>query len=287
MDLTRVEKRRSELLGLLLFLVMVFMGIVTVISFLQGGSYLIPSLSALSLLACLYVISTERNLKGLQSELIKEIIEKDRQVKKLDKNLKQEHSQLRDEKNKADNLGSRLQEVTRLYRAISTVNSIMDPKTTLDTVLRAALELTDGSCGSVMLLDEKKEGLFIACSHGLTEKVVAHTRQRIGDGVSGWVAQNARGLLLTEDLKEDERFRNLVLRDEDIRSAMSVPLSIRGQVIGVINLSSPNTSQDPPRKFSDADLRLASIFAQHASIAIENLRLLMALQKNKTAHQTA
>ena len=285
MDLTRLERQRSELLQLLLLLIMVFLGIVAYTSLQQQQGYLIPSLTILCLAACLYVIAKERSLKSLQAQLIKEIIEKERQVKKLGQELKEEHHHLEGEKDKSLHLGLRLKELTSLYRAISIVNSVMDPKRTLDGVLHAALELTEGNCGSIMLLDEKKEHLSIVCSQGLSDRIVTQTRLKLGDGIAGWVAQNSQALLITEDIKKDERFRNLKIRDEDIRSAMSIPLQVRGQVIGAINLRITNTSQDSQKKFSELDLRVASIFAQHVSAAIENIHLLATIQKMKSSLQ--
>ncbi len=110
--------------------------------------------------------------------------------------------------------------------------------------------------------------MTIVCSQGLSDQIVAQTQQKLGDGIAGWVAKNCKAILITEDLKNDERFRTLNIRDEDIRSAMSVPLHVRGQVIGVINLRIDNASQGSHKRFSEFDLRVAFIFAQHASAAI-------------------
>ena len=285
MELGQVEKKRYELLQLLLLLIMVFLGIITYTSVQQGGGYLIPSLTILSLLACLYVISKERSLKKLQAQLIQEIIQKDRQVKKLDQELKEEQAQLEDEKDRSDKLGLRLKELTALYRAINTVNSVREPQRSCDTVLRAALELVGSDAGSIMLMDESGARLSIACAQGLSDDTIRYTWQRIGEGIAGWVAHHRKPLPLTEELKQDERFRDLILRDEDIRSAMSVPLEVRDRVIGVINF---NISRSGSKKqFMEYDLRMASIFAQHASVAIENTQLLITIQKMKTSLQPA
>jgi len=280
-DLTSLEKQRTELLQLLLLLIMVFLGIITFISFKQSEGYLIPSLGIVPLLACLYVIGKERSLKNLQVHLIATIIEKERQVKKIGDELKEEHGHLEEEKDKSLHLGLRLSELTNLYRAISTVNAVMDPKETLDSILRASLDLVGVNGGSIMLLDEKKEGLSLACSQGLGEEAIPQTQLKIGDGIAGWVAENRRALLLTEDLKEEESFRNLIINDEDIGSAMSVPLLVRTQIIGVINFSQSGSSPDKSKKLSESDLRLATIFSQHASVAIENMQLLSKIQKIK------
>ena len=101
MNLKQVESQRSELLLLVILLLMIFLGAIAYISFRQEQGFLVPALTIISLLACLYIISKERRLKKLQHQLTKKLIE---------------------EQDKSTSLESRLKEITGLYRAISTVN---------------------------------------------------------------------------------------------------------------------------------------------------------------------
>ena len=252
MDLKHVENQRTELLQLVLLLVMVFLVVVTYLSFRRDQGYLIPLLAVVSLLACLYVIGRERRLKKLHGQLIHQLV---------------------DEQHRSASLESRLKEITRLYRAISTVNSVSEPERTFDAVLRAALELVDGDRGSVMLLDASEEFLVIASAQGLSDSVVTATRQKVGTGIAGWVVQQCEPVLLGRNPEEDERFREL-RENEDVHFSMSVPLHLRSKIMGAINIG---LTPDAPRKdFSDYDLRMVSVFAQHASVAIENARLRLA-----------
>jgi transcriptional regulator with GAF, ATPase, and Fis domain len=283
MEIASVEKQRSALLQLLLLVVMAALGIVTYISVREGLGLLVPALTLISLMACLYVIARERSLKNLHAELINQVISKERQVKSLNKELKGEQTHVKEEKEKADNLQARLKEITALYRAISTVNSVQDPARTLDTVLRAAIDLVECDRGSVMVLDDKKERMVIVASQGLSGEAVANTNQRVGEGIAGWVAQHCEPVLVTEELKNDERFRDLLNREIRVGGAMSVPLHARGTVIGVMNFA---ISKDNPKtQFTDHDLRIASIFTQHASAAIENVHLIKSLQRLKQSLQ--
>ncbi len=95
MDLKQVEGQRRELLLLVILLVMIFLGAIAYISFRQQQGFLVPTLTIISLLACLYVIDKERRLKKLQHQLIKELIE---------------------EQDKSTSLESRLKEITALPR---------------------------------------------------------------------------------------------------------------------------------------------------------------------------
>ena len=254
MDLKRVESQRSELLLFVVALVMIFLGAIAYITFRQGQGFLVPALTVVSLLACLYIIDKERRLRKLQKRLIRELV---------------------DEQDRSASLESRLQEIAALYQAISTVNSVVEPEDTFDAVLRAGLRLVGADCGSVMLLDELDERLKIVSAQGLSQSIVAQTRQKLGQGVAGWVAQECEPLLLEGDAKEDDRFEYTSgIEDEALLASISVPLHIRDEVLGVLNMSV--TGRASKDELSEYELRMATVFAQHAAAAIENARLRLA-----------
>jgi len=254
MDLKHVESQRSELLLFVIALLMIFLGAIAYISFRNGEGLLVPALTIVSLLACLYIIDKERRLRNLQKRLTQELV---------------------DEQDRSASLESRLKEITALYRAISTVNAVVEPENTFDAVLRAGLELVGAERGSVMLLDDLDERLKIVSAQGLSQTIVAQTRQKLGHGVAGWVAQQREPLLLDGAAKDDDRFEYIFeIEDGDLRSSISVPLHIRDEVLGVLNMSL--TARASNEALSEYELRMATVFAQHAAAAIENARLRLA-----------
>lgn len=257
MDLSHVEKQRTELLQFILLVIIAVLGAVVFLSFKQEQGFLVPGLAGLCLCACLYVIGKERHLKILQRGLVEELVEKQREIV--------------EEQQKTASVEERLKELTGLYRAISTVNSGTDPERTFETVLRAALELIGGDCGSIMLMEEGDDYLAIVASQGLSDNVVAQTRRKLGEGVVGWVAENREPVLLSTKAHEDERFVGVVQRETEVHFSMSVPLLLRNRVMGVLNLGI--TPGQPKERFEEYDLRMAAVFAQHASVAIENAAL--------------
>lgn len=265
MDLANLERARSGLVQFLVLLIMIFLGLIGAIAYRQELGAEIPGLCILSLLACLYVIAKERRLRNIQHELVEELISKDRQVSYLDRKR-------REEKGEHEELEGRLRELTGLYRAISTVNAVDSPERTPEQVLRAALELVSGDTGSIMLVGPDGRSLEIVTAVGLRDEVVRETRQDIEQGVAGWVVRHQEPILLSGDIDdEDDRFEHVAERPK-MNVAMSIPLALRGKVLGVLNLGA--TAENETRKFSDQDMRHASIFAQHASVAIENAHLL-------------
>jgi len=281
MDIIQVEKRRSELLYLVVIMIMLFLGLVTYESIQNEERYLVFGLGVLSLLACLYVIGQERSLKQMQQQLVEDLVMKDRQVAQLGREYSDARHRLKDEESQKIQVEGRLHEVSALYKAISVVNAVQDPQRTPDGVLRSALELVGADCGSIMLLDGQGANLVIAAAQGLSEAVRHQTLQPISDGIAGWVVRNKEPLLVTEESKHDPELKPLVEHGRHDRMAMSVPLQVRGQVIGVINLSVSEQSGKP--QFDDHDLRLVTLFAQHASVAIDNGRLLASLRQARAA----
>ena len=83
---------------------------------------------------------------------------------------------------------------------------------------------------------------------------------------SGWIADN-RCALLTRDLREDQRFHeHPSLLKEGILSALSVPLSAKGKVIGTLNVGSRTVG-----RYGEADCELLSAIADQIVIAIQNM----------------
>jgi len=285
MDILQVEKRRSELLQLVVFMIMLFLGLVTYESLQNQEGYLVSALGVLSLLACLYVIGQERILKQLQRQLVEELVMKDKQVAQLGREYSDARHRLKDEESQKVQVEGRLHEVSALYKAISVVNAVQDPQRTPDGVLRSALNLVGADCGSIMLLDGQGANLVIAAAQGLSEDVQHQTLQPVSDGIAGWVVRNKEPLLVTDESKNDPELKPLVEHSRHDRMAMSVPLQVRGQVIGVINLSLSEPSDK--QQFDDHDLRLVTLFAQHASVAIDNGRLLASLRQARAAVKSA
>ena len=123
-----------------------------------------------------------------------------------------------------------------------------------------------------MLLDGAGDCLVIVSSQGISPAIVAQTRQKVGSGVAGWVAETGEPVLMSGEAQDDERFRGTVVLEEKVLYSIAVPLSLRNKVMGVLNLGV--TREQFVEAFTEHELRIATIFAQHASVAIENAHLM-------------
>ena len=77
-----------------------------------------------------------------------------------------------------------------------------------------------------------------------------------------------------EFFKKDERSRK-------VTSLLSVPFGVQGKMIGAVNLFTANGR----RNFDEKDLQFLSIFANHASIALQNQYLLEEVRKAASLRQ--
>ncbi len=127
-----------------------------------------------------------------------------------------------------------------------------------------------------MLVDSNGETLSFASAVGLDETALFGPGPKMGEGVAGWVASNAEPVLITGDSEEDAPYQKMVELDGKMNVAISVPLRLGDNVIGVLNLGS--TIEAEKKQFSKDELRFAYIFAQHAAIAVDRAIILAGLK---------
>ena len=93
---------------------------------------------------------------------------------------------------------------------------------------------------------------------------------KLGEGVAGKVALEKKPMIIP-DVCNDPYYRNKEIAEkEGLCSLVSLPLMVRGKIVGVLNLY---TSK--PREFHDDDIKTLTTIANQAAVVIENYRLLM------------
>lgn len=138
----------------------------------------------------------------------------------------------------------------------------------LDLIVTTAMEVTDADRGSVMLLDAVENVLTIKASKGIDDEVVRKTRLKLGEGISGRVAFTGKPLLLSRT-EEEKQHGALRKRDDEISSAISVPLRIEDRIVGTLNVNESSR----PNSLRDEDLRALTLFADQAALALEKAQL--------------
>src|SRR5688572_305559 len=158
-----------------------------------------------------------------------------------------------------------------LLEAARVINSSLELEAVLRQILSLAVRNLSAESGSVMLLDEITGELKVHVAEGPRAKTVTGKRQKIGQGVAGWVAEHGKPLLLHGALDEaevEDPDIKLICRRGDVRDAVCSPLIAEEDTIGVISLS----NRLGPTPFSTDDLDLLTGLANQAALAIRNAR---------------
>ena len=126
---------------------------------------------------------------------------------------------------------------------------------------------------SLMLLEEDGEWLRIVACSGLPPHITVGHRRPVGGSLAGTVARRRQPVRVdasgeisppADDLRGE-------LFEDQIVSALSVPVLAGERLLGVLNAAKVRSSNSPP--FSEADQELLMLLAAQAAIAIENARL--------------
>ncbi len=92
-------------------------------------------------------------------------------------------------------------------------------------------------CDSCFLYVLEGDELVLRASKNPHPEEVGKVRLRIGQGITGWVAEHLQPVAVARDASQDPRFRFFGELPEDRYEAfLSVPVLCRGRVVGVINL---------------------------------------------------
>src|SRR6266550_4622013 len=92
-------------------------------------------------------------------------------------------------------------------------------------------------CDSCLIYVLEGEDLVLRASKNSHPDVVDRLRLRLGQGITGWVAEHQEPVAVSENAALDPRFQFFHELPEDTYQAfLSVPLMSRGRVVGVINL---------------------------------------------------
>lgn len=190
-----------------------------------------------------------------------------REIRALEKiELLQDRSRELETENRA--LRERVAELHTFLNLSKTLSATLN----MEELFRLALHLIGRSLHvdaySLMLLDESGERLVVKAAFGLPEDGTLGQTLRLGEGISGLVAQTGQALLVP-DVSAEPRF----LEQESFRlqrgSFICVPLRIKGrEVIGVLNAQKPD-----PHGFGLGDLDLFQAVANQVAAALENAQL--------------
>ncbi len=146
-----------------------------------------------------------------------------------------------------------------LTQGLRDLRLLLDPQRALQRILATAVRVTQADTGSFVLLNPNTGLLDIEASIGLSQKA-QKLKLRPGEGVTGWVASTGKPMRIN-DVQNEPKY---VRANPRVRSELAVPVEIRGNVAGVLNVDSNRVGA-----FSELDETRLLAFAAEASKWLE------------------
>lgn len=169
---------------------------------------------------------------------------------------------------KEDTSEARTKHVSRLY-GLFNISRIIGSQTHLqgvfDCVTKICVETFRCHRASLMLFDKETEELTVKAASGQNSQIVIGTSQKIGEGIAGLAAQRRESLILMRHADLD-KYPGLKLENPSISSAMVVPIILRNELVGVLNVS----NESPNVQYDGEDLRALQVFAENAGAFIRH-----------------
>ncbi len=163
-----------------------------------------------------------------------------------------------------------VQQLEALRLTMTEISIELELPRLLEAVLERATRLLDGTCGELALYDEANNDLHILARYNFNIER-ASDRQSPGEGAMGHVALTHQPLIINDYQAwagSMPEYSHLTI------GLLVMPMMVGEHLIGVIGVAHDGSR----RSFDQGDVNLLSLFAQQATIAIQNARLFTEVQ---------
>src|SRR5207244_921472 len=128
-------------------------------------------------------------------------------------------------------------ELNFLVRLAQAAASTQRPDELLELIIRETTSAIGTDVCSLYLL-APNERLLLTATNGLNENMVGKVRMRVGEGITGWVADSRRPAVVP-DVSKEPHWKWVPGLDEDrFHSMASVPIESGPSLVGVLNVQS-------------------------------------------------
>ncbi len=198
-------------------------------------------------------IQTEQDLAYVQSEL------------KLKTKLAEQAKVIKDTNQELKDL---VRDLSLLYEVGQGVNATIELEELYQVITEVLQKRLKLSRFTILVKDEIGEHLHVKAAYGFSEDDhIFDMTFRFGEGITGKVAQGGEPVYLSDTTKEDTFLHYKGERIVD-GSFLSIPLTFKKEVLGVINFHRSNINA-----FSKEEIRLLGLIANQIALAVENAKL--------------
>ena len=162
------------------------------------------------------------------------------------------------------------QELKILHQMSHTISCTLDLDEVLSQIIELVVEVTKGDSCLLYLLDDAGDFLILRASKNPHPRLIGKIAVKVGEGITGWVAQEAQPVAIARHASKDSRFKFFHTLPEDRYEAfLSVPIvAPTDRVIGVINVQHRKS-----HRHGENEKTLMSIIGHQVGSAIQNARL--------------
>ncbi len=151
-----------------------------------------------------------------------------------------------------------------LLKLAQRISSSLRLERVLENIIDSLKLVVPYDSAAIFLLNHKTREIEYEIARGYSAEARKMLRMKIGQGLSGWVAQKGRPIIVP-DVSKDSRY---IKADPKTRSELAVPIKSGRKILGVFNLESHKLNAFTPHQ-----AELLEAFAGSAAIAIQNARL--------------
>ncbi|MCK4244279.1 MAG: HD domain-containing protein [Candidatus Omnitrophica bacterium] len=173
-------------------------------------------------------------------------------------------------------LQKKLNTLLAVWKVNQAITSTLKTSRVLSQTMDAVTDVMKADAVTIRLLSRDKKRLVLKAGKGIVKEHRLGKRSiRADDGVAGETLSKNRPTISGNILK-DKRYTYFPwLKREKLRSLLCVPLTFKDRRIGVLSIYNKK-----PSFYKKEDRETVTMFANQATIALENARLFEELHKN-------
>lgn len=169
----------------------------------------------------------------------------------------------------------RMRALMPLFEISKEIIGEVDPKRLLKQIVDIVIKETRADEICLALIDEPTGKLKVKESYGLSPDFVRDFQDRYSENIAGLISKDKRPFLITPEVELPSELKK-ALENEGISSGIYVPLTIRGNIIGLLSIC--RKRREHP--FTPSEVELVSVLSGQAAAAIENARLYEQLEES-------
>ena len=179
-------------------------------------------------------------------------------------------------------LREKTREADVLHRISASISNQLDLEAILKHIVEVVVEVTKADACLLYLLSDSQDELILRASKNPHPKLIGRITIGLGEGITGWVAQERTRVVIQSNANDDPRFKFFHNLPEDRYQAfVSVPIMAKKEVVGVINVQHKR-----PKRYQPDEIMLLSTIANQVGGAIENARLYDQMQRKALQVET-